>query len=226
MDSAGRFTAHHEVENTTNEHSAMRRPTGQLTVEERALLASLRKLRRAEAQPLKIPAALLEHGYVTPVRAAKMLGVKLADVKKHLDPKFWDRNERIVAAGFATGPLFPVSELLRHFIRGHRAMVKRLASETVNLVKAPGVNTWQSMHWGVFDEEESDGTGGFLSVEQIAEELGTSKAAAKRYMEDQTTGGLFCRRHRRYYGHVATREEVVAFKRKLERAASKTARAA
>lgn len=190
--------------------------------EEMPLVLALRKLRLAEARPLEVRAELLECGYLTPAKAAKLLGVPLAEVKRRLDPKQWvaDGHLPITKAGI------PVSELLRAVKHSRKRELEKLANEVAKLVTVDGTGGVWMRRGSIFERRLGDSLS-FLDVAQAAAELGLSKAAVERLVDDDGPASLFAQQMRYRKGWLFSPEEIAAYKRRLQRertaAASATA---
>jgi hypothetical protein len=179
------------------------------TDEEKALLAALRALRTAELKPFVVPDALLEHGYVTKRRAAKLLGTTLKEVDAMTDRNRWRLGGHVPLLKNGT---IPISELRRELSRRRRQDLKKLAEAVVNRVTTEGVPRWEVSESAFEDASHLHGIG------EVAECLALSKAAVVRLIEDDDDlTGLLGVHHPRLRGWYITTEELEAYARKLGR---------
>ncbi|MBK7858402.1 MAG: hypothetical protein IPJ65_07220 [Archangiaceae bacterium] len=182
--------------------------------EEDNLTSALRELRREEARPLTVRPELLEHGYVTPAKAARLLGVS----RKSIEARTSAPPSAYVTGGHLTlvGPGIPLSELLRSIIADRQQRLYELAKKVVGSVTfdGMGVGRWSLSRHHLDDIRER---ASFLNVDQAAKELGISKAAVVRATKDEGPDSLFAQQVKHRAGWCYSPEEIAAYKRKLER---------
>jgi predicted HTH domain antitoxin len=178
---------------------------------EHALLAAFRKLRRAEATPLVVPPALLEHGLVTKRRAAKLLGFTPREVERRTSRDGWvDSDQRIPAL---KNGMLPISEVRRAFERQHAAKIEKLAGDVATAATG---RRWSPPHESAyFLNDDGLKLRDCVSLEKAAEVLGLSMAAINRLAKDESQDGLFVRQHQRVRGWQVTTAELEAYQRKL-----------
>jgi hypothetical protein len=181
--------------------------------EEITLKLALRELRFEESRRLLVSADLLEHGYVTKAKAAKLLGVSVAEIEKRTGaaPSAYCPEGRLplLPAGI------PISELLRSVIANHRADIAKLARKVVQLVTVNGAQMNWSPNKPYFERLAEAYT--FLNALDAAKELGISRAAVERATRDDGPESLFAQKVDGRCGWCYSPEEIAAYKRRLER---------
>lgn len=187
---------------------------GGLSEPELAFVQAYRQYTAAADVPLVVPEPLLEHGFVSLARAAKLLNTTVADLANR-EGRYQVWGHRLPILKNKTVPL---SELRREFQRRHDERVRRLANEAAKVLNDAGRGETPNVHWeagesmfGRLFDDGPDGIRGY-DFEGVAEQLGVSKAEAKRLMD----GTLFCWSPRQGRS-IVTEEELDAYKRMLER---------
>lgn len=211
---------------------------GGLSERERSFILAYRRYLAAESAPATMPPELLECGYMPLASAVKHLGTT---VVRQLA---MDRSRNPYWVPVLKNKTVPVSELARAYRRLEKRRVRGLAqeaAETLNTrvgagewrVRAddgrsvPSIGIARGLFWRVSDDslfglgddddDENDGWHGVpgYSIDEVAAQLGLSKAEVRRLIDDRT---IFAYRSSRRGGAVITQAEIDAHKRRLERA--------
>jgi hypothetical protein len=181
--------------------------------EEMPLVLALRQLRRVECRPLKVSPELLEHGYVSVAKAAKLLGVSVAQIRRRtseaLGEFVGEGRLPLVEAGI------PISELLRAVLAERRKELEKAADQVVKLITIDGAPV-QWRRWKTFEQQLAENLG-YLNIPEAAAELGLSKSEVDRLSRDEGPGSLFAVKVGLRAGWCFTPEEIAAYKRKLQR---------
>lgn len=153
-----------------------------LNTEEKRLLRALRKFRAAERKgPRPVPAALLEHGFVSKATAARLLGISLEELVKLTSS--WGRHVYGLEDPLHVYPAgIPISELRYAWEAIERTRIRKSAEEIAKVVKTKYVARWEAHKPGeilpVFREDLF-----CYSVEDVAAELRLSLKDAQALME-------------------------------------------
>ncbi|MFT3836393.1 MAG: hypothetical protein QM723_05285 [Myxococcaceae bacterium] len=141
-----------------------------LNGEEKRLVKALRKFRAAERKgPRPVPAALMEHGYVSKVKAAQLLGVELEVIEKLATS--WSRYTYGLDEAIAVYPAgIPLSELRYAWEAIERTRIRKTAEEIAKAIKTKYVSSWVAHQPGQLSPAFREDLFAY-SVEDVAAEL-------------------------------------------------------